>query len=231
MTKPTCDEVNQLLSAELDAYYAARGRIDTLTLKALGMTLLARYPEAVFLTLADGDQSDTGVFADGLLDSAGTALDFDPDDDEVSDLVHGLVNYRLDDSDCVETIGSRRHGEWKVKLAEAAALDMPGVNTTVTYMYRDASNYKQSATAVFAGQITALERATIMAALEPDVHFIPGQVELANLQERFGDWTDDDHPWHELVDIAVDRSPVTENGTIHEWAARFAAIIWEPIAP
>ena len=76
-----------------------------------------------------------------------------------------------------------------------------------------------------AGQITALERATIMAALEPDVHFIPGQVELANLQERFGDWTDDDHPWHELVDIAVDRSPVTENGTIHEWAARFAAII------
>jgi hypothetical protein len=40
------------------------------------------------------------------------------------------------------------------------------VNTRITYQYRDASNYKQRESVVFAGEITNSERAALVAHLD-----------------------------------------------------------------
>ena len=70
------------------------------------------------------------------------------------------------------------------------------MNTRITYLYRDASNYKQSESIVVLGKITF---ADVEPYLDRGEYFTPGQVGLADLQHRFGKkLTMGDYPWHEL---------------------------------
>lgn len=103
-------------------------------------------------------------------------------------------------------------------------------NTRFTYLYRDASNWKQAGSAVFAGAITAEERETVRAGLDEGQYFIPPQVGLPDLQALFGAWTDDDHCWHEIdddTDFTPTALPPTEPEDIHAFCARFVGVVWE----
>jgi len=102
-------------------------------------------------------------------------------------------------------------------------------HTRFEYMYRDGSNYKQYGLAVFAGAITDAERATIRSALERGEYFLAEQVGLPNLREKWETHFEDDHIWHELVDITVVDGPgkPSVEETIHAFADRFAGIEWD----
>lgn len=83
--------------------------------------------------------------------------------------------------------------------------DNPKANTLITYIYRDAANYKQVAELILPGAITPAQLATIYRHLDEDDGFVPGQVGLEDLQLRFNDdWDDEsDHPFHEFVRIEL----------------------------
>ena len=70
------------------------------------------------------------------------------------------------------------------------------MNTKISYLYRDGSNYKMPNEAVIAGIVTKQQVAVIMNCLDCGEYFIPGQVGLP--EKRFGEWTEDDHCWFEL---------------------------------
>lgn len=69
-------------------------------------------------------------------------------------------------------------------------------NTKISYLYRDASNYKQWNEVVVEGAITEEQIDSIMGCLECGEYFIPKQVGLP--ETRFGEVTSDDHCWFEL---------------------------------
>lgn len=69
-------------------------------------------------------------------------------------------------------------------------------NTKISYLYRDASNYKNRNEAVISGPITEEQKNIIMDCLDGREFFIPSQVGLP--EERFEDETEDDHCWFEL---------------------------------
>jgi len=76
-------------------------------------------------------------------------------------------------------------------------------NTKIEYLYRDASNYKKTNTAIVKGHITQSQIKNIIDSLdgysksEGYGYFIPEQVCLP--AERFDDGpTEDDHCWFEL---------------------------------
>ena len=102
------------------------------------------------------------------------------------------------------------------------------MNSRVTYSYRDASNYKRFREVVLAGEITAAERATVMGALDRGEFFLPAQVGLDVL---YSEWethdADDDHPWHELVEIEVVPAPASHVMTASQFAAAFAGVEWD----
>lgn len=70
------------------------------------------------------------------------------------------------------------------------------MNTRLTYLYRDADNYKKLNTIVIAGEMSEKQQQTILSCLMDGEHFIPSVVGLP--EERFGSWTEADHIWFEL---------------------------------
>jgi len=95
----------------------------------------------------------------------------------------------------------------------------------LAYQYRDASNYKTGRRLVFDGELTEVDRATIMAKLDgfDDESFIPQQVGLDALHDQFDGLYEDDHPWHELCDLEpTDLAP--NAGDWREHVARWAAV-------
>ena len=70
------------------------------------------------------------------------------------------------------------------------------MNTRISYLYRDASNYKMPNDAVIYGTITEHQIDVIMDCLDGGEYFIPKQIGLP--EERFGEWTEDDLCWFEL---------------------------------
>lgn len=91
-------------------------------------------------------------------------------------------------------------------------------NTFVSYLYRDASNYKTYNSVVLAGRVSEQDLKTIKSALDQGEYFIPSQLGLP--EKRFDDGlTEDDHIWFELdVD---DIEPTTAAPTIEVTAAGF----------
>lgn len=87
---------------------------------------------------------------------------------------------------------------------------LSAMNTRLTYLYRDACNYKQWHEVVLAGVVDA---AAVRASLWEAKYFLPQVVGLPALQARFAAQgyefpTADDQVWHELVDISpTDDSP------------------------
>lgn len=77
----------------------------------------------------------------------------------------------------------------------------PGRNTAIQYFYRDASNYKQYCEIVIRGVMSADQAAAIASKLDGDDGFIPGMVGLVDLQSMLGEWSDDDHVFHDICSI------------------------------
>jgi len=98
------------------------------------------------------------------------------------------------------------------------------MNTTFTYLYRDASNNKQWEDVVLAGQI---EADAIRACLWEGDFFIPQSVGLPPLQERFAAQgyefpTEDDHCWHEVGGVELTEAAPTVAVTATELSSRFS---------
>lgn len=83
-------------------------------------------------------------------------------------------------------------------------------NTHISYLYRDACNYKVHNEAIIRGELSAQQIDVIMGCLNDGEYFIPSQVGLP--EERFGSFTEDDHYWFELARDGF--SPVKEDATV-----------------
>ncbi len=83
-------------------------------------------------------------------------------------------------------------------------------NTHISYLYRDACNYKVHNEAIIRGELSAQQIDVIMGCLNDGEYFIPSQVELP--EERFGSFTEDDHCWFELTRGGF--SSVKEDATV-----------------
>lgn len=100
-----------------------------------------------------------------------------------------------------------------------------GANTRIEYMYRDGSNNKVGCSEVLAGSPSADDVVRMLSTLSDGVYFIPGQVELRDLQGDFthgSKWDeDDDHVWHTLeVLSSTDEDPTHEvdfDGVLEFW--------------
>lgn len=102
------------------------------------------------------------------------------------------------------------------------------LNTRLSYLYRDASNYKQSGSVVFAGAITPTQRTQVIQALDEGSYLIVEQVGLANLrEERWSHGNEDDHVWHEVTEIALTEDAPTDERTIDEFVAELVATTWD----
>jgi hypothetical protein len=94
------------------------------------------------------------------------------------------------------------------------------VNTRLVYLYRDASNYKATMSAVLAGELSAEERdalrgaialAAAGAGIDP-VAFSPVDLGLPPAQDALWAYharNEDDHIYNELLDIELTTTPVT----------------------
>lgn len=115
-----------------------------------------------------------------------------------------------------------------------------GLNTSVSYLYRDADNYKASRQVILPGLLSVAERKQILDARDDGGYFIPSQVGLDDLQGELQQWdaphelADDDvnpsdHPWHEMDDdqIEVSAQAPNETMTASELAAAFAEVTWD----
>ena len=102
-------------------------------------------------------------------------------------------------------------------------------NTEITYMYRDASNYKIYNTIIVKGELISEEIDLLIGCLEDGEFFIPADVGLPPLQKRWDFLNEDDHVQHELSrdDIrAVDELP-TLDISVHDLMHRFLSVEWD----
>ena len=81
----------------------------------------------------------------------------------------------------------------------------PSHTLILSYMYRDASNYKQHTNITITGAYSALDLATLLTVLHANSDgFVPNQIGLFNLQDRMNsDISEDDHIWHEPTYLSV----------------------------
>jgi len=92
-------------------------------------------------------------------------------------------------------------------------------NICFTYLYRDASNYKQHGEVIFSNEtLLPIEeiKKRIRSSLKDGEFFIARQI---HLEKRFFDALyDDDHPWHEFVRVTTTDDPIfdPENWKIHK---------------
>lgn len=94
-------------------------------------------------------------------------------------------------------------------------------NTKISYLYRDANNYKKQNVVILNGCITPEQIDTIVSCLQDEEYFIPQQVGLP--EERFDDITLDDHAWFELGKESFEPTDkaATENLSISELMGNF----------
>lgn len=91
------------------------------------------------------------------------------------------------------------------------------VNTKISYLYRDADNYKMRHEVVIAGSMSEEQEKAIEDSLDEGVYFIPSQVGLPD--DRFGSVTEADHPWFEWVGV----EPTADRPTLHVTAEELTA--------
>ncbi len=104
------------------------------------------------------------------------------------------------------------------------------INTRLSYMYRDADNYKVGGEAVFQGRFRLgedlLPLLMSLARSEGAPSLIPGQVGLPDLQDSFqgceSRWDPErDHPWHEVTGIEpvlAESTPPTQDRSVFEFS-------------
>lgn len=92
-------------------------------------------------------------------------------------------------------------------------------NTNVSYMYRDAGNWKAHESVVVAGH---LDMDDLLACCFTKEFFIPSQVGLTDLQDKMEGFPNDlDHVWHELSSVEGTDEPPTIEATAGELLNRF----------
>lgn len=93
------------------------------------------------------------------------------------------------------------------------------MNTSIEYLYRDASNYKVFQSAVVKGAITEEQEDRILQSLNEETYFIPHLVGLP--EKRFETWTNDDHEWFEFEGVELTEADATVDITIDELVTGF----------
>ena len=93
------------------------------------------------------------------------------------------------------------------------------VNTLVSYLYRDADNYKSSNECVIRGEMTEEQEKRIVDSLDDGLYFVPACVGMP--ENKFGCETEADHPWFEWCGIEPTSRNPTLNIDAEELAARF----------
>lgn len=96
------------------------------------------------------------------------------------------------------------------------------MNTIISYIYRDASNYKKRQRVIVKGEVSKSDEQAIYESLNEGLYFIPRQVGLP--EERFDDSpTEDDHCWFEMEEGSFEYTelPPTENITAAEVVKAF----------
>lgn len=93
------------------------------------------------------------------------------------------------------------------------------VNTKVSYLYRDGSNYKVYSEVIVKGYLTVEQKSDIWGTLPDGEFFIPSQVGLP--ENRFEDTTEDDGPWFELKSLSDTDAAPTELTTAEEMYTNF----------
>ena len=71
------------------------------------------------------------------------------------------------------------------------------MNTSITYQYRDAANYKEFDTVIICGLLSLND---IEESLYEREFFIPSEIGLKDLQPK--NLNQDDHIWHEILEIS-----------------------------
>jgi len=90
-------------------------------------------------------------------------------------------------------------------------------NIRFSYMYRDASNYKQHGEAIFSNEkqllVDEIEK-QVRACLNDEAYFIARQI---HIEERFFEALyDDDHPWHEFLRVEAASAPAFDPESDHQ---------------
>lgn len=105
------------------------------------------------------------------------------------------------------------------------------MNTKISYMYRDGSNYKTYSEVILEGELTRKQLEDIQSKMEFGDGFVPHQVGLRGLQENLQcfdtqDW-DDDHQLHELDidnDVSFTEAKPTQGMTAEEFYQLFMKV-------
>ncbi len=114
------------------------------------------------------------------------------------------------------------------------------MNTKLTYMYRDAANYKTNHAIILAGQITESQQKAIRehgddSSGEQDaVFFIPSAIGLKDLQAELGngEWDEGiDHVYHTIEEFESTEDAPTVGISSEEFVRRFIAADWEAEVP
>lgn len=103
-------------------------------------------------------------------------------------------------------------------------------NTLITYLYRDACNYKVHNEAVVKGLMTPEQEQRIWETLQDGEYFIPHLVGLP--EERFATETEDDHPYFEYRSLSPTNAPASCDMDVEGLVKAFEkyALSWEKYA-
>lgn len=82
-------------------------------------------------------------------------------------------------------------------------------NTRISYLYRDAGNYKQHNEVVVPGTFTHEQIESVIDCLYEGEYFIPSQIGFP--EERFEKITEEDHCWFELSRYGFDETDAEAN--------------------
>ena len=90
------------------------------------------------------------------------------------------------------------------------------MNTSITYQYRDASNYKFFDTVIICGLLSLND---IEKSLYEKEFFIPSEIGLKDLQPE--NLCSDDHIWHEILEISHTHEKPTVKITVEKITSNF----------
>ncbi len=90
------------------------------------------------------------------------------------------------------------------------------MNTLITYQYRDAANYKEFDTVIICGQLSLND---IEEYLFDKEFFIPSEIGLKDLQPE--NLNQDDHIWHEILEISHTKKQPTVDITAEKVISNF----------
>lgn len=93
------------------------------------------------------------------------------------------------------------------------------MNTRISYLYRDADNYKVQNSVVICGDMTEEQQKKIIDCLDASEYFVPSQVGMP--EKKFGCDTEADHAWFEWQGVEETEQEPTLDITAEELVKKF----------